>query len=38
MIFSPVVSDLTFAPIIRINGGSISSVPANKHLIGVRAA
>lgn len=38
MIFSPVVSDLSFTPIITINGGSISSVPANKHLIGVRAA
>ena len=37
-IFSPVVSDLTFTPVITINGGSISSVPADKILIGVKAA
>ena len=37
-IFSPVVSDLTFTPIITINGGSISSIPADKILIGVKAA
>lgn len=35
---SPVVSDLSFTPIITINGGSISSIPADKILIGVRAA
>jgi hypothetical protein len=38
IIFSPVVSDLTFTPIITINGGSISSIPANNNSIGVRAA
>ena len=37
-IFSPVVSDLTFTPSITINGGSISSIPADKILIGVKAA
>ena len=37
-IFSPVVSDLTFTPTITINGGSISSIPADKILIGVKAA
>ncbi|CAB4191296.1 hypothetical protein UFOVP1212_19 [uncultured Caudovirales phage] len=37
-IFSPVVSDLAFTPVITINGGSISSVPADKILIGVKAA
>jgi hypothetical protein len=37
-IMSPVVSDLSFTPIIRINGTSISSVPASKALIGVMAA
>ena len=37
-LFSPVVSDLSFTPIITINGSSISSVPANKILIGVEAA
>jgi len=37
-IFSPVVSDLSFTPIITINGGSISSIPADKILIGVMAA
>jgi hypothetical protein len=37
-IMSPVVSDLTFTPIIFINGTSISSVPADKILIGVMAA
>ena len=36
--FSPVVSDLTFTPSITINGGSISSIPADKLLIGVWAA
>lgn len=36
--FSPVVSDLTFTPTITINGGSISSIPADKILIGVKAA
>jgi len=36
--FSPVVSDLTFTPSITINGGSISSIPADKILIGVKAA
>jgi len=37
-IFSPVVSDLSFTPSITINGGSISSIPADKFLIGVGAA
>jgi hypothetical protein len=37
-IFSPVVSDLSFTPSITINGGSISSIPADKLLIGVWAA
>ena len=37
-IFSPVVSDLSFTPSISINGGSISSIPADKFLIGVWAA
>jgi hypothetical protein len=37
-IFSPVVSDLSFTPTITINGGSISSIPADKFLIGVWAA
>jgi len=37
-IFSPVVSDLSFTPTITINGGSISSIPADKILIGVWAA
>jgi hypothetical protein len=37
-IMSPVVSDLTFTPVIRINGTSISAVPASKALIGVMAA
>lgn len=37
-IFSPVVSDLSFTPSITINGGSISSIPADKFLIGVWAA
>ena len=37
-IMSPVVSDLTFTPILTINGTSISAVPANKVLIGVMAA
>lgn len=37
-IMSPVVSDLSFTPIITINGGSISSVPASNLLIGVMAA
>jgi len=37
-IMSPVVSDLSFTPVITINGGSISSVPADKALIGVMAA
>jgi hypothetical protein len=36
--FSPVVSDLSFTPTITINGGSISSIPADKILIGVWAA
>ena len=36
--FSPVVSDLTFTPIIKINGSSISAVPASHALIGVMAA
>lgn len=35
---SPVVSDLTFTPVLTINGTSISAVPANKVLIGVMAA
>ena len=37
-IMSPVVSDLTFTPILTINGTSISSVPASNALIGVMAA
>jgi hypothetical protein len=37
-LFSPVVSDLSFTPSITINGGSISSIPADKILIGVWAA
>ena len=37
-IMSPVVSDLSFTPVITINGGSISSVPASNALIGVMAA
>ena len=37
-IMSPVVSDLSFTPILTINGTSISAVPANKVLIGVKAA
>jgi hypothetical protein len=37
-LFSPVVSDLSFTPSITINGGSISSIPADKFLIGVWAA
>jgi hypothetical protein len=37
-IMSPVVSDLTFTPILTINGTSISAVPASKALIGVMAA
>ena len=37
-IFSPVVSDLSFTPILTINGTSISSVPASNALIGVMAA
>jgi hypothetical protein len=37
-IMSPVVSDLTFTPILTINGTSISSVPASNALIGVKAA
>jgi Flp pilus assembly protein TadG len=37
-IFSPVVSDLSFTPTITINGGSISSIPADRFLIGVWAA
>jgi Flp pilus assembly protein TadG len=37
-ILSPVVSDLSFTPTITINGGSISSIPADKILIGVWAA
>jgi Flp pilus assembly protein TadG len=37
-IMSPVVSDLTFTPILTINGTSISSVPASHALIGVMAA
>ena len=37
-VFSPVVSDLSFTPTITINGGSISSIPADKILIGVKAA
>lgn len=37
-VFSPVVSDLSFTPTITINGGSISSIPADKILIGVMAA
>jgi hypothetical protein len=37
-ILSPVVSDLSFTPTITINGGSISSIPADKFLIGVWAA
>jgi hypothetical protein len=37
-LFSPVVSDLSFTPSITINGGSISSIPADKFLIGVKAA
>lgn len=38
VIFSPVVSDLSFTPTVTVNGASISSVPANKILIGVMAA
>ena len=37
-IMSPVVSDLTFTPILTINGTSISAVPASNLLIGVMAA
>jgi Flp pilus assembly protein TadG len=37
-IMSPVVSDLTFTPILTINGTSISAVPASHALIGVMAA
>ena len=37
-LFSPVVSDLTFTPILTINGTSISAVPANQALLGVMAA
>jgi hypothetical protein len=37
-IFSPIVSDLSFTPSFTINGGSISSIPADKILIGVGAA
>lgn len=37
-IMSPVVSDLSFTPILTINGTSISSVPASNALIGVMAA
>lgn len=35
---SPVVSDLSFTPILTINGTSISAVPASHALIGVMAA
>ena len=36
--FSPVVSDLTFTPIISVSGHSISAVNPELTRIGVRAA
>ena len=36
--FSPEVSNLSFAPFITINGSSISSIPADNKLLGVKAA
>ncbi len=38
VILAPVVSRFSLTPVIRINGTSISSVPAEKVLIGVKAA
>ena len=35
---SPEISNLSFTPIIFINGSSISAVPADNLLIGVKAA
>jgi hypothetical protein len=37
-IFTPVVSNLSFAPIISIGGHSISSINPESFRIGVRAA
>jgi hypothetical protein len=36
--YAPIVSDLTFTPSVTVNGGSISSIPADKKLLGVMAA
>jgi hypothetical protein len=37
-IFSPVVSNLTFAPITSVSGHSISAINPESFRIGVRAA